>query len=277
MKVSFAVLFSFIVLVTTVLIFYGEAMQAWIESNIPLLFDPSDVSAVITNKEEVYIENSFYANYSPKFQIEDTDQITKNKNTFCIPFSFGFSVKEGEEIFPNFTYPPCSSLLKVPPPLMTLDYETNTFNMSCEFGTPYYALEPIENKGRLYKHIEFSKIFKVIQYTEPVKITVEEFVYGSCDGDLYNNAIYIPRFNKTLFEEKLKVQQKLEIKNKPLLVLILTIDSYSRRHFFRKLPKTVEFLNNLDSRFSVFDFKLHNIIGTSSIENMIPVFSGNFY
>ena len=57
--------------------------------------------------------------------------------------------------------------------------------------------------------------------------------------------------------------------------MILTIDSYSRRHFFRKMPKTVKFLNNLNSTFAAFDFKLHNVYGESSTDNMVPVFSGN--
>lgn len=58
---------------------------------------------------------------------------------------------------------------------------------------------------------------------------------------------------------------------------MLTIDSYSRRHFFRKLPKTVEFLNSLKgSKYSVFDFKVHNIYSATSVENMVPVFGSNF-
>ena len=103
---------------------------------------------------------------------------------------------------------------------------------------------------------------------------MEEFVFGSCDGKTFSNALHFPRFRKELLSERLKIMEKLERKNKPLIVMMLTVDSYSRRHFFRKLPKTVEFLNQLNGNFSVFDFKLHNVYGASSVENMVPIFTG---
>ena len=60
--------------------------------------------------------------------------------------------------------------------------------------------------------------------------------------------------------------------------MMLTIDSYSRKHFFRKLPKTTEYLNQLNSgsEFAVFDFQLHNILSGDSVENMIPVLSDTY-
>ena len=59
---------------------------------------------------------------------------------------------------------------------------------------------------------------------------------------------------------------------------MLTLDSLSRRHFFRKLPKVIDFMNSLNldknSKFSIFDFKLHNILGGDSPENQVPIFGG---
>jgi hypothetical protein len=49
-----------------------------------------------------------------------------------------------------------------------------------------------------------------------------------------------------------------------------TLDSLSRRHFFRKLPQTVDYLNELaedGSGFKVYDFKVHNVIGADTAEN----------
>lgn len=62
-----------------------------------------------------------------------------------------------------------------------------------------------------------------------------------------------------------------------MLVLNLVVDSYSRRHFFRTMPRTINWLNSANRflNFSVFDFKLHNVYGTSSVENMIPMLGGN--
>ena len=53
-----------------------------------------------------------------------------------------------------------------------------------------------------------------------------------------------------------------------------TLDSLSRKHFFRKLPTTIDYLNDLNanSSFSVHDFKIHNIIGADTAENQSTVF-----
>jgi hypothetical protein len=63
---------------------------------------------------------------------------------------------------------------------------------------------------------------------------------------------------------------------------MLTVDSFSRRHFYRKLPKTINFMNEINSANSsyenhtVFDFKLHNLLSGDSVENMVPVFGDEF-
>ena len=53
----------------------------------------------------------------------------------------------------------------------------------------------------------------------------------------------------------------------------MTVDSFSRRHFFRKMKKTVSLLNSLNANqtYQAFDFKLHNLKGGNSIENMVPI------
>jgi hypothetical protein len=67
----------------------------------------------------------------------------------------------------------------------------------------------------------------------------------------------------------------LNLKHKPLIVFMLTVDSFSRRHFYRKMKKTIDYFNKGHENFSIFDFKLHNVIGQSSVQNMVPIFSGD--
>jgi hypothetical protein len=52
------------------------------------------------------------------------------------------------------------------------------------------------------------------------------------------------------------------------------IDSFSRRHFYRKLPTTVNYLNKLrkNENYTVFDFKIHNVMGTDTAENLSNLF-----
>lgn len=54
------------------------------------------------------------------------------------------------------------------------------------------------------------------------------------------------------------------------------MDSVSRSHFFRKLPKTADFLNTVRQNdvYSVFDFKLYNIFGLGTKDNITYLFSG---
>jgi hypothetical protein len=55
----------------------------------------------------------------------------------------------------------------------------------------------------------------------------------------------------------------------PIRIIHVTIDSFSRRHFYRKLKKTVNFINSLNSgkEFRAFDFKIHNVKNSDSIKN----------
>ena len=56
-----------------------------------------------------------------------------------------------------------------------------------------------------------------------------------------------------------------------MIILVISADSFSRRHFFRKLKETVKYLKSLQE-YEVIDFKLHNIIGTDTAGNQIYLF-----
>ena len=265
----------------------NEASRKQIELT-PQLFTPLTTLSTITqgyessSKETIEeipglsLPNTHYNNYTSTFHIDDTIKLSKSKNLYCNPSNFGYSIKDGEFVFPNYTYPQCTKINKEEYPEMSFDYEKNLLIMKCKKGNPYYILEPVERKGRLFNYHELLNVMIANKYTKPVKLTVEDFAFGSCDGVKYNNALHFPRFNKTLYEQASEKMKELQIKHKPLIVILLTIDSYSRRHFFRKMPKTVEFLNNMNPSFAVFDFKIHNVLGASSTDNMVPVFTGNY-
>ena len=249
------------------------------------LFHPSSSLSTVTpgyssgslplTKEvpDFYRENKEYTNYTASVHINDSNELAKNINLQCNPSNMGYSIKSGELVFPNYTYPLCSELNTKISPKMFMDYQTNTFSMECNSGSPYYSLEPTYKKGRLFQYGEIQEILEISEYKKPVKLTVEEFAYGSCDGKVFNSALHFPRFKPELYQETVERMKELQQVSKPLIVMILTVDSYSRRHFFRKLPKTIELLNNLDPSYITFDFKLHNEFAASSIENMIPIFT----
>lgn len=211
------------------------------------------------------------------FGIDDSNQVYLVANLTCKPDSFGYSVEDGKRVFKDYTYPNCSDIVEGELPKMSFDYEQNLFMMSCESGTPYYVLEPTKHKGRLYQYAEISPLFKLEKYKKPVKLTTEDFAMGGCDHSQLNNALHIPRYNETAHKKTKQKMLELNQLHKPQITLLLTIDSYSRRHFYRKLPKTVRFLDKLKESFGVFDFKIHNIFGDNSVENMVPVFTDQYF
>ena len=105
--------------------------------------------------------------------------------------------------------------------------------------------------------------------------TLVDWAIGKCNDesdDYYNYFAHYPRYNPRVHNQA----KSSTAKKKPLMILVLTIDSFSRRHFFRKLPQTVKFLNDLrqQQQYAVFDFKLHNIIGSNTAENISRLFAG---
>ena len=62
----------------------------------------------------------------------------------------------------------------------------------------------------------------------------------------------------------------------PVKIYHIAIDSFSRRHIFRKLEKTVKWVNELnkEDKYRVFDFKMHSVIGKDSIANQAHVLVG---
>jgi hypothetical protein len=72
-----------------------------------------------------------------------------------------------------------------------------------------------------------------------VPLNGSEFVYAACGESEAPNALHLaPKFNETLHDS-------LPSPDRPMILFLLTIDSYSRSHAYRKLPKTIKLLNDL--------------------------------
>jgi hypothetical protein len=105
------------------------------------------------------------------------------------------------------------------------------------------------------------------------KVEIEdwvEYALGSCSSSKTSTLTerYLkPRFKKSSYN-KLKSLSK---SSKKMLILLISVDSFSRRHFYRKLKETVKFLQEIPE-FEVVDFKLHNIVGTDTAGNQFFLF-----
>lgn len=202
----------------------------------------------------------------------------------CKPITFGYSVAEGEKVFPKFEYPLCSDLNNIKKPKASINTDSHQITMNCKDSeTGHYYSGPIENY-KLMK-VDQTKLIPLKTYKEVV-VDAEnlEFVLGSCDkktdktskptkkNDNLIHAGMNPIFNEPLYKESLK---KLAGTSK--IIIMATMDSMSRRHFYRKLPKVVKYLNESEKtlpKMALFDFKLHTTYGADTTGNQVPIFGG---
>lgn len=190
-----------------------------------------------------------------------------------MPEKFGYSNEDAERLFPYKRFPRCVDRLKDKRPIMRIDLENNTLVMNCsntDFKGKFSLGCPYDNEE--LGLLDYTQQF--IPYKgKPYQLTTEEFAYGTCKQDAEKDleqAVYTHRPKPDLLQRN---QQRT---NTPLVILLLTLDSVSRRGFFRKLPETVKYLNSIDSdKYKVFDFKIHNVMGEYSANNVMPMLFGS--
>ena len=220
-------------------------------------------------------------NWRKPFTIDDTEFLKTIPNLQACPEVFGFSQERGALKFPEYKYPRCEDIIKPSPNSLSIDFSTNKLRLNCskEFN-PFVVFGPhhtvtIANPQETGYYLD-KKHWK----GEPISVHDHtEFAVGKCIDNEKKNlevSFFKPRFNLTRKVERDRISQKLNrgTPKKPMLMVFLTPDSFSRRHFFRKLPNTVNYLNKLNSegKYAVFDFKLHNVIGPDTSENQMRVF-----
>lgn len=214
------------------------------------------------------------------FSLEDDQNVTSQRKTLaCVPFSFGYPAAKAEQLFPPFQYPLCSSKASETRPKLQL--EGYNFTMTCQNEVPgHYILHPsaVKLTDQYFQH-ELTHQFPSRMYPNiPITDVYGEFALGSC-GNSFTNAEMRPRYveeaEKRANETRSRRERHGKGRNRPLSVVFIAVDSFSRRHFYRKLPTTVAFLNALNnqSTYSVFDFKVHNVHGLNSPGNMVPMFT----
>lgn len=160
---------------------------------------------------------------------------------------------------------------------MVLDVENNVMILNCTGGYKgRYVLGPRDSRKLV---ISTDLEFNEKEYYRPVELDgTEEYVLASCKKNRKFDIVDMhPRYNQTAHSNAKKMRDMMDkLDYKPTLILHIVVDSFSRRHFYRKLNETVEFLTSTNTQgvHGVFDFKIHNIQGQSSIENMVATLSG---
>lgn len=284
-----------LVLVLSLLLLYSLAGLAIYQHKAESAFNTQFVAVNITeldNADRVYVPNAEYkAVHPPSAPIreEDTEQVEDLAGTIAvIPKVWGYSEEEGRAIFPPYEYPRCWE--KNPPDprhWAYIDPVTGALTMQCTGEFPgKFVVGPImnitfTNPKELY---DYWGVYLYPGVPVPLDPT-HEWVIASCNrtSKKYELFQHIPRFKPWVKRRAEYITETLSNvtatpRPKPLIVAVITVDSFSRKHFFRKLPKVTQFLNDLDRTklWKVFDFKVHNIIGTDTGENQSRIFGSKW-
>ena len=241
------------------------------------------------NKQFCSWEN-YSNNVSPPLYLsEDNDRYPnidpRDPPLTCTPVSFGYTREQASRLFPYVGYPSCQNKTQSFTAIMDIDQSQELLVMNCTKGQGWYYLGNAWDRERLGYEKYTPQPRK---YTgKPVSTEGAEWAYGTCEespGVRPEGTVYRLRPRpevKQRAETDMKNLQKAaeyqfnETQTRPLTVLMVVLDSLSRKHFYRKLNHTVDYLNQLDpSQFRVFDFKIHNVMGDNSLPNVYPVWMG---
>lgn len=278
----FVYLFSICYIYDTFLVF-KEPLNKYLNKVAPSKYsskNPDIFTVTLFNSQqndevfesEIKLKNNEF-DYKPKaFDIDDGELI-RDSGLLCLPESFGYSVSRGKFVFPDYNYPKCWEKTGQNGTYLHIDRKKNLLYMDCPSGKGEVIAGPVDSK-KIARSNELHSKWEIKPYTSPIPASEIEFALGSCtDPPDYAQASMNPIFNQTAY----KAAKSLTT-SKPKLIYFLTLDSMSRRHMFRKTPKIISLLNalnqNRSSGFSVFDYKIHNILGPDSISNQVPIFGG---
>ncbi len=241
-----------------------------------------------------YLNNRAWKSQNPHrtFHIEDDyniELLDSEPELECKPTIFGYTDEEAEKVFPYHGYPKCSTKFPGYTPSMKLDIETNMLTMNCSGHFPGKFVLGVSslNESFILDNVYNPKIRK---YKEPYELkNEEEWALGTCDPNNVNLFDQVQYIHRPKLEVKERVKLRMEevrkdlnkyksikpSETKKLIILLLVVDSASRRHAYRKLPKTIDLMRNMTGEYSMFDFKIHNVIGDNSARNQVPLFTGN--
>lgn len=201
---------------------------------------------------------------------------------YCVPRSFGYTDQDAELIFPYTEFQTCENVMGTQNEIIWIDSQTRELHMTCA-GT--YFLGQSRKKELIGFDIYNGTSFT---YNGPVKLAEEiEWAYGTCTGNTnkVEGATYILHKDELLknstksrmasIQQQINSEYSSSEPTTPLTVLFLSIDSLSRKLFYRRLPKSYNYLKSLSpEQFRIFDFKLSNIIGDNSIPNVYSLLTG---
>lgn len=120
-------------------------------------------------------------------------------------------------------------------------------------------------------NVKFGNSVTLTSDEAPVQLEQDFFVVKceAADKKLWKNLISAIHRNETLVEELKDIEPPA--KSMKLNVIMYGLDSMSRMHFIRKLPKTYKYLKE---NLKAFVLEGYNIVGDGTPQALIPILTG---
>lgn len=223
-----------------------------------------------------FLPNSlFFQSQLPPFSFESASEVLlSDPNLACRPDSFGYSLSESEAIFPFKGWPRCSSIWNQTYTTFSFSPQNKSFQLKCKGNKEAeYVLGPAGPWN--FPLQEELEPFLTVERMKAAEVRLkgnEDFVVARCGQESQFDIVATePLYNNRRHKEAM---QAIPRDSRPKIIMLLVLDSFSRRHFYQKLPRTLQYLSSLQSSpYLPLDFKFHNVQGDGSVQNTIPIFA----
>ena len=223
--------------------------------------------------KDIFPWDNYSAEIELKSELLDIDNIVLDKNTSCIPFSYGYSNELAEKVFKKRRFADCSGNITNP--------VNNIHKIGyCKNSVPSYVLGGNRNNQLLGS----SKIIYPWEMAMVNEIPFEdnEYLFVKCQSQI-KKVIRVNHFSADSSSRSKMITEKIEsilkiAKNKPIGIYVFMLDSVSRKHFYRNLKSAISYLNSQISQtpsdIMVYDFLINNAQGYYTTSNLIPILFG---
>lgn len=208
---------------------------------------------------------------SPLALKDDEDMVTP-LNLTCKPESFGYSEEEAARLFPERSFPRCEDLVPNKGEV-AYNQSQHSFRLTCNSKFKGKYVLGVPDRLEEFGNFAFPNTIQSYKSDDGAGVQLDtEYFFATCNPDTSSNFEYVEYHNR---RNPVAHQRALEsLQQTPQHILMLVLDSVSRRSFYRKLPRTLALLNSLTDH-EVFDFKVHNVAGEFSADSFMPTFMGD--
>jgi hypothetical protein len=178
---------------------------------------------------------------------------------------FGYSSEDAARIFKIKKWPSCGG---TGPNAQIGSFIGDKLHLSCPDGHGSYVAG-VSSDQEVLGYYTFEN--EPTRYIKPVSLPGVEYAFVSCDSDKtagFDEVVY-----RNIIDDAALARARATLNGaEPIHIVMLVVDSISRRSLYRSLPRTVEALEELEQ---VTDFMIHNVMGEFSSDSFMPSFLGD--